>query len=353
VNTGVTGELMLDPEIVPDDEWDTFVANHPDGHHEQCSGFSRQRERFGFHVERLVLRHGTTIVGGAQILRRKTTLGHFGFLFRAPLVSSGYDDALSCLGKAILIHAERKGYAGLRVELFPNQVQAQDELAFLGCSPISVTEGDSLSCIVPLAVRRGELTATMHYNVRRYSGEHRSQSGLRIENAGREGLLEFHRLYSATSDFHSFPRFPRTYFDYLWDVFGAKGKLYCLLALLDGEPIAGIVNTVVGSRMYYGWGGMVRRPSARRAVPNYPLHLAAMQIARARGLTHYDFTGTSPFKRQFAASPSKWPAPMQQYFGKLSQLRWWASRQYCRVGIVDRTVARLSGALRLYPQMPY
>ena len=349
----MTGELVLDTAIVPNEEWDAFITSHPEGHHEQCSGFARQRERFGFNAERVCLRDGAVIVGGAQILRRKTTLGRFGFLFRGPLVSPGYEYALNYLGRAILRHSERRRYAGLRVELFPNQMQVYEELTALGCSPVPVPASDRQSCIVALSRGHGAVTDGMHYNVRRYSGGHRSQSGLIVENAGREGLTEFYRLHSATSDFHSFPRFPETYFDYLWDAFGEQGKLFCLLAILDGEPIAGILNTVVGARMYYGWGGMARHARAKRAMPNYPLHLAAMRIARARGLTHYDFTGTSSFKRQFASSTSVWPTPIQQHFGKLSQLRRWASSQYYRGGIVSRSVVRLSRVLRPYPQMPY
>ncbi|TVS09417.1 MAG: GNAT family N-acetyltransferase [Gammaproteobacteria bacterium] len=337
---------------VPDDEWDAFVAGHPEGHHEQCAGFARHRADYGFGTARVVIRDRGEIVAGAQLLHRRSRLGRLSLLLRGPLVSTRHAEAAEDIGKAILVHAKRRGYAGLRVELFPTQSKCGSDLMRFGWAPLPIAPAQRQSCVVSLQSTREALLASMHYNVRRYSGGHKGQAELSIHNVGHEGLETFHKLYAETSEFHGFPRFQLSYFRYLWDVFGQADKLYCLLASLHGQPVAAVLNTVVGSRMYYGWGGMLRQPEVRHAKPNYPLHLAAMDIARARGLTHYDLTGISPFKQQFVSKTQAWPAPLQQYFGPTARLRWCLARNW-RQPLLGRVAARLERVLNENPRMPY
>ncbi|WP_245940081.1 lipid II:glycine glycyltransferase FemX [Stenomitos frigidus] len=83
------------------------------------------------------------------------------------------------------------------------------------------------------------------------------------------------------------------------------------LATWQGEVLSAILVVYWGDRATYLYGG--RSPSHAHVMPNYVLHWAAMQRAKAKGCTLYDFYGYtqdpthpyakfSQFKRQFGGT---------------------------------------------------
>jgi peptidoglycan pentaglycine glycine transferase (the first glycine) len=84
------------------------------------------------------------------------------------------------------------------------------------------------------------------------------------------------------------------------------------LATWQGEVLSAILVLYWGDRATYLYGG--RRPDHAHVMPNYALHWAALQRAKARGCQVYDFYGYtqtpthpyakfSQFKRQFGGTP--------------------------------------------------
>src|SRR5438128_2413025 len=82
-----------------DEEWDAFVAAHPEGHHEQSSRYGQMRSEWGFRCERIVLREDGRIAGGLQVLARRSPVGTFAQVQRAPLAVDGRRDVLDRLAR--------------------------------------------------------------------------------------------------------------------------------------------------------------------------------------------------------------------------------------------------------------
>ena len=55
-----------------DQEWDEFLRAHPEGHHEQSGAYGRERKSWGFACDRVAVREGGRLVGGAMALPRSS-----------------------------------------------------------------------------------------------------------------------------------------------------------------------------------------------------------------------------------------------------------------------------------------
>ena len=335
-----------------DDEWDAFVAAHPEGHHEQLSRYARSRAAWGFRCDRIVLHEGSRIVGGLQALVRRSPVGRLAVVLRAPLAIDNNPDVLARVAEELDRLARRRSYAWVRVETFPNHAAtaALERLGFRSSGEWFGRFGKRDSLLVPLSQGDNELLARMkpkgRYNVRVAQ-----RSGVTVHAGDGSSLTEFFELYRMTSSYQGFPAFPREYFEYVLRVLGPSKRAQVFLAYHDGKPVAGIFNTIVGARSYYGWGGMSRDPEHRKLMANYLIHFTAMAWAREHGCTHYDLVGVSAFKEKLGGDQITWPLPQHKFYGLFRTLRRritglaWSEPRLRRV---VQMVAR-----RLYPPMPY
>jgi lipid II:glycine glycyltransferase (peptidoglycan interpeptide bridge formation enzyme) len=311
-----------------DDEWDAFIAHHPDGHHEQSSGFARSRAAWGFQCDRIVVRSGGRIVGGLQALARRSPIGTQALILRGPLASDDDPLVLDKVVDSLERLAKQRSYASVRVETFPTQEASRSALERGGFYSSSAWHGTRPSILVPLEVSDKELLARMkpkgRYNVRVAE-----RAGVTVCKGDAESVDDFVALHQATASYQGFPTFPREYFNYVWRVFSPAGRVQLFLAYHLGKPVAAIFNTVVGVRLYYGWGGMDRNPERRKLMANYLLHFCAMGWAREHGCTHYDLVGVTEFKEKLGRDEIQWPLPQRRYFGpwralhrSLTELTW-------------------------------
>lgn len=335
-----------------DAEWDEFVAAHPDGHHEQSSAHGANRAGFAFRCDRVVVREGGRIVGGAQVLARRTPIGVLALVLRAPLAQGDDPRLLDRVVGELDALAARRSYACLRVELFPTQLAALQALERGGHRESDAWFGERPSLVLPLALSDSELLGGMkpkgRYNVRLAE-----RSGITVRSAGAEGLDAFYALHQMTAGHQGFPIYPREYFDTVWKLFAPAGRMRLFLAYLGEQPIAGILNTIVGARMYYGWGGMSREPAHRRLMPNYLLHYRAAQWARERGCTHYDLVGVTEFKEKLSREAIHWPRPRWKHYGPLRVLRRAAAEFSWSSALARRAVRAAARRLDLLPRLPY
>ena len=335
-------------------EWDKFVAASSFGHHEQSSGYAASRAAFGYRCKRVIVRDGGRIVAGAQVLIGASPLGRVGLVFRGPL-SLGDDPGWMREAVRGLDELGRVGaFATLRIDCFPSQANALQALKEAGFEPSVSWERGRVtgSIVVPLRVCEDDLLSGMHkkvaYNVRRSR-----RQGLVVRSGESAPLADFYRLHQATAGHQGFPVFPESYFCYIDDMFGPTGKARRFIAYGDGEPRAAILNTIVGSHMYYGWGGMLRDVDSKRFRANFLLHVEAMNWAALQGCTHYDFVGSQPFKRWFGSDRIAWPEPYRKFYGPLARLRRRALEGAHASASARQLITRLGRRLGLVRPMPW
>lgn len=335
-----------------DDEWDAFVAAHPDGHHEQSSWYGKSRADWGFRCDRVVVREGGRIVGGLQALAQPTPVGTLALVLRAPLAVADNPHVLARVIEELDRLAKRRSYASVRVETFPTQIAARAALEGGGFRSSAAWHGERHSIQIPLTLSDKELLARMkpkgRYNVRVAE-----RAGVTIRTGEASSLGEFFELHRTTASHQGFPVFPRVYFDYVWRLFGTSKKAQLFLAYHGGKPVTAIFNTIVGGRLYYGWGGMSRDPEHRKLMANYLLHFFAMGWAREHGCTHYDLVGVTEFKEKLARDEIQWPLPQCKFYGPLRALHSVLKETAWSTLFLRRNVDRVARRLGLRRQMPY
>lgn len=335
---------------IGDEEWDEFLRAHPEGHHEQCSAYARRRADVGFTSARVAVRHRGRVVGGAQVLARSSPIGTFAWLRYGPLALNGRRDILERAAEGLDAIARRRGYVSLRVDTFPNQEEARLALERVGFRASESWPSKVDSRVVPLdgddEARLARMASKGRYNVRLAR-----RSGVSVVAEGAEGLPAFYDLHLQTAEYQDFPVFDRAYYDEIWGVFGATGRIRVLTARHESTPIASIILCVVGDRCYYGWGGMSRDPEHRKRMPNYLLHFTGMGWAKSAGCAHYDLVGVSDFKEKLGGDPLVWPYPLRKFYGV------WRGPRRAALGLswrrpwLRRCVQAVSR--RLYARMPF
>jgi peptidoglycan pentaglycine glycine transferase (the first glycine) len=294
-------------------EWDAYLAQHPLGHHEQSSWYARNRQTYGYECDRIIVRRGRSIVGGAQILVRGRWPARVAHIPRGPLADEDDPGVLHHMIEVLTALARTRTYRAIRVDGFLEAAHVRDGLCKAGFEASEVWGGSSRSERIPLSLGDNELLNRMHYNVRRYVTRLSRRDDVEVRAGDASTVPDFHTLLRKTAEYQRFPTFPSEYFEYLQTVFGRRTPHF--IAYHRDRPVAAVVNPIVGRTMYYGWGGIDRDSIAGKQQINLLLHFWAAGWAREAGCEYYDLAGSSQFKRQLGIEPVMWPAPLRRYFG--------------------------------------
>lgn len=346
------GEDCIDDARIGDDEWDEFLARHPGSHHEQCSQYGRIRELYGYECHRVALRKRGRIIGGAQILVQSTPIGRLAVVLRGPLAVDDDPATMEQTVNKIDELARSRGYASIRAETFPTQAVARQALEKAGFETSRAWFGQRPSLLVSLDGSAQRLLEQMkpkgRYNIRLAA-----RKGVMIQLGDEASLADFYRLHRLTAEHKEFPGFPFEYFQYLWKVFGARGRVQHFLACHGGKPVAAIFNALVDDRMYYCAGGLHRGPAESRLMANYLLHFHAMEWAGQQGCTHYDLIGVTRFKERIAHRTIYWPPPLRKNYGPGRALRRRLTSFSWEKPILRRSINRMARRFGYNKQLPW
>jgi peptidoglycan pentaglycine glycine transferase (the first glycine) len=339
------------PGEISTDEWDAFVASHPEGYQEQTSGYAEHRAQYGFECDRVIIREGGGIIGGAQVLVQPTPLGRHARVLRAPLAVD--NDVLRKVIEQLEELAIEKSYVSMRVDTFPNQWAARTALDHAGFHPSSAWFGERPSCVVPLRYSDDELLSRVRQRKARYNIRLAQREGVEVRLEDGECIGDFYTLRSMSVEHNGHLIFPQSYYQYIWNLFRPSKRVQLLVAHHDGEPLATLFNAMIGDRMYLIWLGTNRDEELKKLKAGYLLHYEALVHARNAGCTLCDFIGVSDFKKRISRDEIQWPLPQWKFFGafrsmwrQLLETAW--SRPRIRYQV--NKMARFAG---LRPSMPY
>jgi peptidoglycan pentaglycine glycine transferase (the first glycine) len=335
-----------------DEEWDVFVGNHPNGHHEQSSQYAKNREEYGMRCDRIAIRDGTRIVGGFQVLVQSTPIGKLAVILRGPLAEDESPAILEYAVQQLDRLAQLRSYASVRVDTFPTQQASIQALESAAYTASDAWHGTMQSLAVPVSYSNEELISRMKPNGRR-DVRAAERAGVIVRCGEETSIDDFLALHEATAVHQGFPVFKREYFEHIWKFFGSQRRAPLFLAYHGDTPVAAILNLVVGGRLYYTWGGMDRSDSARKLNSSCLLHLFAMNWARDHGCSHYDLSGVSGFKEKLGRDEICWPLPRRKFFGPMRNLRHAMTDFSWSSPTAQRWVNVVAYRLRLRQRMPY
>lgn len=284
-----------------DPEWDDFVVNHTDPHHEQLSLWGKVQRGNGWSPLRLIFRQQGRIVGGAQILERP--VGRFwkvGYLNRGPLLATDDRELIAELLEAIKRLAQKRRYLYLAVVLSysgeaiysvfrnhgfcvrPERLPPKTAMA----STIVLDLSPDLDTIL-MGMR-----ASTRQNVRK--GLRR---GLAVRQGGADDVAIFQRHLLALCRRRGVRcNVPEgDFLALMWEAFSRRQWLRLFLTEKGSEPVGAMLLLTLGSwaRVWrVGWSG-----THENCFPNELIHWETIAWARQNGYRYYDFVG---FDTKFA-----------------------------------------------------
>jgi peptidoglycan pentaglycine glycine transferase (the first glycine) len=279
-------EIVTDPE-----RWNRFVEASPTGNITQTFEWGELRDALGGDVLRLGAfengdLHGAmlVVVGRAPVLRRP-----YLYAPRGPVVNDPGDGALAALCAEAARQGRRRGAFMLKVE--PSVVDGDAAwlaaLRRLGFRRNPFATHPRRSWLLDIRPSEADLLAGMkekwRYNIR-LAG----RKGVVVREATSPADLDtFYALYQETAARDGFFIHPKQHYSDILRLYGARDAGVLLLAEYEGTPIAGLVALKCGPVATYMFGASSN--AERNRMPNHLCQWTAIQWAKARGCTTYDF----------------------------------------------------------------
>jgi lipid II:glycine glycyltransferase (peptidoglycan interpeptide bridge formation enzyme) len=284
-------DLSINTEV-PHSSWDSFVMTTPGGHHAQTSEWGRVKAFMGWKAKRVMLTKDDQILGGAQILIRRTRLGvNVGYVTKGPLVVGESADLARIVLRKISEISDQHHCQLMAIQPPNNGHYLVDLLEELNYCRSSLELAPTATLVMDLSEGEDALLKQMKQKTRQHIN-HSLKAGFEIREGTREDLDTFFDLYCCTAKRQGFVPFKRAYFNVLWDAFAPRNWISLLMICYQGEAITGQIlipfgDTVISKMI--GWSG---KHSDLR--PNEATYWASIVWAMSHGYRYFDFEGVAP-----------------------------------------------------------
>ncbi len=290
--------------------WDSLVKTSVDGCFMQSWAWADFKELEGYETFRYGLFLEGNLVGGCIFyFYPHPSKANLLMAVGGPLLPPSYDrEGMQLLVEEATGLAKELGAIALRIE--PLWQQKPDCLAGFVRAPVDLLPCETL--LIDLRPTEAELLAAMkpkgRYNLR-LSWRHGVETEFTTDS---QAIPLFYDLFWETVKRQQFFGEPYGFFINLCQTLFAAKMAEIGFARWRGKVLAAILVVYWGSRATYLYGG--RSFEHGEVMAPYALHWAAMQRAKARGCTIYDFYGFtrdpnhayakfSRFKSQFGGVP--------------------------------------------------
>jgi peptidoglycan pentaglycine glycine transferase (the first glycine) len=291
--------------------WDTFTQTIATGCFMQSWAWADFKELERHQTFRYGIFHQEELVGGCIFYfypgkRQANLLVAPG----APLLKPGFEVAgMNLLLKQAEWLAKKVGAIAFRIE--PLLSEKPDHLKSFVRAPVDLLPSETL--LIDLQPSEPEILAAMQskgrYNIR-LSQRYGVETTFTTDD---QAIPKLYDLFWETVERQQFFGEPYGFFINLCQTLFAAGMAEIGLATWQDELLAAILVVYWGDRATYLYGG--RSTNHPHVMASYKLHWAAMQQAKARGCTVYDFYGYtrepehsyakfSQFKRKFGGTPA-------------------------------------------------
>ena len=281
--------------------WDAFVLGNG-GHPLQLWGWGELKSRHRWSAQRVLVREGGRVVGGASVLLRRLPggIGRLAYVPRGPvLADDGGADAERLVAGALAEHVRASAPGAVALMLEPDAERFETGPGWRP-SPEHVLPARTL--ILDLARPEEELLSAMAKKTRQYV---RKSGGEDLEIrpvVTRDQLEACLAVYRETADRADFGLHEHGYYVDAFELLGEHGRIW---ASYRGEdPVAFLWLGVSARTAFELYGGMNAEGQRLRA--NYALKWHAIRAMREAGVARYDFgglinDGVTTFKKGFAS----------------------------------------------------
>jgi peptidoglycan pentaglycine glycine transferase (the first glycine) len=288
---------LLPISIGQQDQWDDFVAKHPQGHLLQSWGWGELKGRSGWVPLRLGLwdNEKNLLVAGAQVLLRTAPhiplrAGHLAYIPKGPLLDWSQAELVESFFAQLHAYLAKRGAIAVRMELGQETLSPEmsQHLPTLGFAPARSIQPQR-TILVDLAPDEEVLLKHMKKDCR-YNVRMSARRGVTVKEAETaEEVRAWYQLIENTSSRKQFGIHSLQYYLDAWQIFAPRGQARFLLAYYEGQLLAGIFVAVFAGKGYYLYAGSGNEH--RQLVPNYLLLWEGMRWAKREGATEFDLWG--------------------------------------------------------------
>jgi peptidoglycan pentaglycine glycine transferase (the first glycine) len=311
--------------VIPPSDWEQFIeSRHPDAHLLQTGSWGRLKTAFGWRSE--FIREGDC---GALVLFRPLPLGFsIAYIPRGPVPSAAGSlvDLLPQLDRSCRAHRA----VFLKVEPdIPDGGIPPGALRRIGFQPSPNTVQPPRTILVDLKGSEEDLLGRMKPKTR-YNIRLAARHGVTV--APSEDVGAFARLMDATGLRDSFSVHSEAYYRKAFSEFPPHRRVELLLAVFQGEPIAGLMAFAQGRRAWYLYGAS--SDLHREVMAPHLLQWEAMRWARGLGCSEYDLWGVPDAEAE--ALESQFPTRQDGLWGVYRFKRGFGGRVWRSIGAWDR-----------------
>ena len=296
--------------LTPDDapRWRDFVAAAPAGDVLQCMEWGDLKARTGWTPCTVAVVEGQSILAGAMALKRPAPMGR-SILYcpRGPVVDFANADLCDCLMEGLRKLARDRRAILIKVDPPVSGDEAADTLRRLGFRPAPVKD-EGFGGTQPRAVMKTDALADDDALLARFKPKWRynirlaDRKGVRITGeTTRDDLGVFYDILRETGRRDGFQVRDLSYFEAIYDCIIEPGLGRLFMAYVEGKPLAGAIDFILGRQCWYVYGASSNEH--RNRMPNHLLQWRMMQWARDAGCRVYDFRGV-PLRREGAEDTS-------------------------------------------------
>lgn len=279
-------------------EWEAFVAACRPNTFLQSWEWGEFNRVTGNPAVRLGAYDGERLVGCALVITIKARRGSFLFCPHGPIVREGGDAAsvLRTLVASLRDMAKRSGCAFIRFSpLLADTDEHRRLFNGLGFRPAPIHVHPELSWILDVRPAEEDLLKAMRKTTR-YSIRKAESDGVRIRMSRDPDDVEtFWVVYQATVDRQNFTPFSKAYLRREFETFAEHDRAAWFFGSYNGEVISAAMVIFDGHSGYYHQGASIQKYP--KITASYLLQWRAIQEAKRRGCSSYNFWGISPENR--------------------------------------------------------
>lgn len=272
-----------------DPSWDEFLAHVPGGHHVQTSMWGRVKASLGWGAARIVLRHGSVIAGGCQMLyRRFPGFGVMGYIPKGPIMAPDQPHLIEYLLPEIHRFSALEGVRYLMVQPPNGAHRLTSDLETLGFGASPMQPFPKATTMVDLTDDEDKILARMESKTR-YNIRKGLKKGLVVRDGHDDDLALSHSMMMETAKRQGFREYQEDYFRGMRNAFAPTGNFKLFVAEYQGRPLSTLLVIPFGDTVLFkkaGWSGL-----GGEYRPNQVMHWTAMQWAKNEGYRTYDLEG--------------------------------------------------------------
>jgi lipid II:glycine glycyltransferase (peptidoglycan interpeptide bridge formation enzyme) len=293
-----------------DPAWDEFLESVPGGHHSQSSLWAQIKAFLGWRSVRVIVRDGTSIVAGGQILfRRARILGTLAYVAKGPVMASDDADLADLVIEQLREVAAANGAHILFMQPPNTGGETVHRLPRWGFRVSPIETGPTATVLVDLSQTLDDIMARMRKGTRK-NVRRSARDRISVREGTEADLSTFHRLLVIGSQRRGFVPFQEEYFWRMWRSLAPHGYLKLFLAERKGEAVSAQLVLAFGDTAFakqVGWSGYYGGSG-----PNEALDWATIKWAKSRGYKHYDLEGIDPTAVRALERGEKLPNALRQ-----------------------------------------